>query len=79
MSAFSIRIPRLSVAVSEATLVRLLVEDGTVVSEGDPLYVVETEKAETEIDAAASGRVRWTGAVDTVYEIGAEIGTIEPD
>ena len=63
-------------AVSEATLVELLVGDGQLVGEGEPLFVIETEKVETEIDAGASGRIRWTGAPGTVYAIGAEIGTI---
>jgi pyruvate/2-oxoglutarate dehydrogenase complex dihydrolipoamide acyltransferase (E2) component len=64
------------VAVSEATLVELLVEDGEPVQEGQPLFVVETEKVESEIYAGSSGRVHWTGTPGTTYEIGAEIGTI---
>ncbi len=63
-------------AVSEATLVELLVDDGQLIGEGQPLFVIETEKVETEIGAGASGRVRWTGTPGTVYDIGAEIGSI---
>lgn len=73
---FTIRIPRLSVAISEATLVDVLVDEGKRVEEGEALYVVETEKVETEIAAGASGTVRWTGEIGTVYDIGAEIGLI---
>jgi pyruvate/2-oxoglutarate dehydrogenase complex dihydrolipoamide acyltransferase (E2) component len=79
MSSFPIRIPRASVAISEATLSELLVESGAEVTEGQPLFVMETEKVETEIAAGASGRVEWSGTVDTVYEIGAEIGQIHGD
>ena len=75
MPDFAIRIPRVSVAVSEAALVGLLVENGQHV-EGMPLYVIATEKAEQEIEAGASGTVRWTGEVGTVYDIGVEIGSI---
>jgi pyruvate/2-oxoglutarate dehydrogenase complex dihydrolipoamide acyltransferase (E2) component len=75
--SFTVRIPRTSVAVSEATLTGVLVEDGQSVNEGDPLFVIETEKVETEIDAGASGTVHWTGEVGTVYPIGTEIGAIE--
>jgi pyruvate/2-oxoglutarate dehydrogenase complex dihydrolipoamide acyltransferase (E2) component len=78
MPPFTIRIPRTSVAVSEATLQQFLVEDGEKVEEGTPLFVVETEKVETEVDAGSSGIVHWTGTLGTVYDIGAEIGTIEP-
>jgi pyruvate/2-oxoglutarate dehydrogenase complex dihydrolipoamide acyltransferase (E2) component len=73
---FLIRIPRVSVAVSEAELVELLVEDGQHVEEGTPIYVIATEKVEQEIEAGASGTVQWTGEVGTVYDIGVEIGVI---
>jgi pyruvate/2-oxoglutarate dehydrogenase complex dihydrolipoamide acyltransferase (E2) component len=73
---FIIRIPRTSVAVSEAELVEFLVADGQRVSEGDALYTVATEKVEQEIEAGASGTVRWTGEIGTTYDIGAQIGVI---
>jgi pyruvate/2-oxoglutarate dehydrogenase complex dihydrolipoamide acyltransferase (E2) component len=74
---FLIRIPRVSVAVSEAVLVELLVADGQHVEEGTPIYVIATEKVEQEIEAGASGAVQWTGEVGTVYDIGVEIGVIK--
>jgi len=73
---FTVRIPRASIAISEATLVDVLVPDGDHVEEGDPLFVIETEKVETEIQAGASGTVHWTGAVGTTYDVGTEIGVI---
>jgi pyruvate/2-oxoglutarate dehydrogenase complex dihydrolipoamide acyltransferase (E2) component len=73
---FLIRIPRVSVAVSEAELIELLVENGQHVEEGAPIYVIATEKVEQEIEAGASGTVQWTGEVGTVYDIGVEIGVI---
>ena len=77
MSDFTVRIPRVSVAISEATLVDQLVEEGGHVSEGNPLFVIETEKVETEIAAGASGTVHWTGQLEEVFEVGTEIGVIE--
>jgi pyruvate/2-oxoglutarate dehydrogenase complex dihydrolipoamide acyltransferase (E2) component len=76
MADFIIRIPRVSVAVSEAELTDLLVGAGEHVEEGTPLYVIATEKAEQEIEAGASGTVLWTGRIGTTYDIGAEIGVI---
>ena len=76
MADFIIRIPRTSVAVSEAELVEFLVADGQQVKEGDPLFTVATEKVEQEIEAGASGTVRWMGEIGTTYDIGAEIGVI---
>ncbi len=76
MGDFLIRIPRVSVAVSEAELIELLVEDGQHVEEGTPIFTVATEKVEQEIEAGASGTVQWTGEIGTTYDIGAEIGVI---
>ena len=77
MGDFLIRIPRVSVAVSEAELIELLVEDGQRVEEGTPIYVIATEQVEQEIEAGASGTVQWTGEVGTTYDIGVEIGVIK--
>jgi len=76
MADFIIRIPRVSVAVSEAELTGFLVDAGERVDEGTPIYVIATEKVEQEIEAGASGTVQWTGEVGTVYDIGVEIGVI---
>jgi pyruvate/2-oxoglutarate dehydrogenase complex dihydrolipoamide acyltransferase (E2) component len=73
---FVIRIPRVSVAVSEAELTDLLVDAGAHVEEGTPIYTIATEKVEQEIEAGASGTVQWTGRVGTTYDIGAVIGII---
>jgi len=77
MADFKIRIPRVSVAVSEAELVEFLVQDGQHVEEGTPIYVIATEKVEQEIEAGATGTVQWTGEVGITYDIGVEIGVIE--
>jgi pyruvate/2-oxoglutarate dehydrogenase complex dihydrolipoamide acyltransferase (E2) component len=76
MADFVIRIPRVSVAVSEAELTGLLVDEGEHVEEGTPSYVIATEKVEQEIEAGASGTVQWTAEVGTTYDIGTEIGVI---
>lgn len=79
MADFVIRIPRVSVAVSEAELTELLVADGQQTAEGAPIYVIATEKVEQEISAGASGTVRWSGEVGVMYDIGTEIGVITSD
>jgi pyruvate/2-oxoglutarate dehydrogenase complex dihydrolipoamide acyltransferase (E2) component len=73
---FVIRIPRVSVAVSEAEIVEFLVEHGQHVEEGTPIYTIATEKVEQEIEAGASGTVEWTGEAGSTYAIGTEIGVI---
>lgn len=76
MDDFAIRIPRVSVAVSEAELTDFLVAGGQHVEEGTPIYVIATEKVEQEVEAGAAGTVQWTGRIGTTYDIGAEIGVI---
>jgi len=73
---FIIRIPRVSVAVSEAELTGLLVEGGEHVDDFFFIYTATTEKVEQEIEAGASGTVQWTGQIGTTYDIGAQIGVI---
>jgi pyruvate/2-oxoglutarate dehydrogenase complex dihydrolipoamide acyltransferase (E2) component len=73
---FIIRIPRTSVAVSEAELTELLVESGQHVGEGTPIFTVATEKVEQEVEAGASGIVQWTAEIGTTYDIGTQIGVI---
>ena len=72
-----IAIPKLGWEMREGTLVGWLVSDGSAVSEGDPLYVVETDKIETEVAAAASGVLRCLGVVGETYPVGHQIGSIE--
>ena len=72
-----VRVPKLSLAVSEATLVEWLVEEGEQVTEGQPIYVVETEKVETEVEAATGGVLHHVGEAGQTYPVGTEIATIE--
>jgi pyruvate/2-oxoglutarate dehydrogenase complex dihydrolipoamide acyltransferase (E2) component len=72
-----VRIPKLSLAVSEAGLVEWLVDDGATVSEGQALYVIETEKVETEIEASTNGVIHRQAEAGQTYPVGTEIATIE--
>ena len=69
-------IPRLEMAMSEGGLAQWLVEDGAQVNEGDPIYVLETEKAAQEIAAPASGRLVQKVQAGQIYAVGTEIGEI---
>jgi pyruvate/2-oxoglutarate dehydrogenase complex dihydrolipoamide acyltransferase (E2) component len=73
----SISIPKLGWTMEEGTLTEWLVEDGAGVSEGDPLYLLESDKVENEITAPASGMLRRIGVEGESYPVGTEIGTIE--
>jgi pyruvate/2-oxoglutarate dehydrogenase complex dihydrolipoamide acyltransferase (E2) component len=56
-----VRVPQLSMGMSEAEVVEWLVEDGARVAEGDDLVEIEAEKASVLIPAPAAGVVREIG------------------
>ena len=72
----SIRIPRLGMTATEATLIEWSVPDGSPVQPGDVIAVIETDKVETELEAPAAGRLVATAVPGTVLEIGAVIGEV---
>jgi pyruvate/2-oxoglutarate dehydrogenase complex dihydrolipoamide acyltransferase (E2) component len=72
-----LRIPKLAVSMQEGTIQAWLVDDGATVTEGQPIYTLEAEKTTTDIEAPASGVLRYTGATGTIYKVGTVIGRIE--
>lgn len=50
-------VPMVGEAVADVKLVRWLVAEGQVVSKGDPLFEVDTDKYVVEIEAFANGRI----------------------
>jgi pyruvate/2-oxoglutarate dehydrogenase complex dihydrolipoamide acyltransferase (E2) component len=77
MAEIPIQIPKLSIAIHEATPLEWLVADGQSVHEDDPLFVLETDKVETEVNSPASGVVRWNAELGRAYPVGTRIGHIE--
>ena len=73
----AIHIPKLGIAMTEGTIAQWLVADGTAVSAGEPLYVLETDKVENEIEAPASGVLRVLAGEGEAYPVGTHIGNIE--
>ena len=71
-----LQIPRLEMAMTEGGLAEWLVADGAQVNEGDPIYVLETEKASQEIAAPASGTLKHKVAAGEIYPVGTDIGEI---
>lgn len=72
-----VQIPKVSMAIDEAAPIEWLVEEGQSVAEGDPLYVLATDKTDTEVEAPASGIVHWDATLDETYPVGTQIGWIE--
>lgn len=75
-----VKIPQASVAVTEGTIVRWLAGEGDWVEEGQPIYLLETDKVEMEVEAPATGTVHLLGEAGSTYLVGADVGYIDgPD
>ncbi|MGV0791484.1 biotin/lipoyl-containing protein [Mycolicibacterium sp. XJ1819] len=74
-----IKIPKLGMAIDQATLAEWLVADGDRVEAGAPLYVAATDKVDQEITAPVSGTVRQIGEPDQTYPVGTLIAEITGD
>ncbi len=72
-----IRIPKTGEAVEEGTLLEWLADDGSSVASGTPLYLLETDKVEMEIEAPCAGVVKHVGVVGEVYPVGELVATID--
>ncbi len=78
MSVVPIRIPQLGEGLQEARLVEFLKQPGDTVSRDECIYVMETDKAVTEVESPHGGKVaEWTVEADSVLPIGAVIGSME--
>jgi pyruvate/2-oxoglutarate dehydrogenase complex dihydrolipoamide acyltransferase (E2) component len=71
-----ILLPKLGFSMEEGTIVEWMVEDGGTVKEGQPLFVIESEKSTTEIEAPASGSLKILQPLDTALPVGTVIGSI---
>lgn len=75
-----VQIPKVSMAIDEATPLEWYVPDGQQVTEGQPLFLLATDKTETDVTAPTSGVVHWDAELDQTYPVGTRLGWIEsPD
>ena len=69
-------VPQMGV-VEQVLVVEWLVADGAAVSAGEPVVVIDTDKAETELEAPASGRLNiLVPASDWEVEVGTVLATV---
>jgi hypothetical protein len=59
-------LPKNSLTMTEAEILEWYAEEGSAVTAGEPLFLMETEKSQVDVEAAASG---------TLTEIRAQPGT----
>jgi pyruvate/2-oxoglutarate dehydrogenase complex dihydrolipoamide acyltransferase (E2) component len=69
-------LPKLGFSMSEALLSEWLVLDGAEVKEGEPLFVLESDKSQQEIEAPASGTLKIAAQDGETYQVGHILGVI---
>lgn len=75
--ATQVLLPKIGFSMEEGVLTKWLVEDGAQVTEGQPLYELESEKSLQEVEAPASGTLKVVAQTGETYPVGtvlAEIG-----
>ena len=75
--ATEILLPKIGFSMNEGTLAEWMAEDGAQVTEGQPLYALESDKSTNEVDAPATGTLRIRATVGETYEVGTVLGVIE--
>ena len=72
-----ILLPKLGFSMNEGQIAEWLAKDGDQVSEGQPLFALESDKSTNEVEAPASGKLRIVAEVGETYEVGTVLGYIE--
>jgi len=68
--------PKLGMSMTEGELAEWLVPDGALVTEGQAIYSIESEKSTQEVESPASGTLRQIGSAGETYNVGDKIGEI---
>lgn len=74
--ATQIIFPKIGFSMEEGTLAEWLAADGAAVTEGQPLYVLESDKSAQEVDSPASGVLKIAAEVGKTYTVGDVLGEI---
>ena len=69
-------LPKTGMYEGDVTLTEWLVEEGGEVVAGEPLFVMESDKVEMEIEAEVSGWIRQEAEPGLKAPIGTRIGVI---
>lgn len=78
MPIISVRIPQLGEGLQEALLVEFLRKPGDVIKRDQPIYVMETDKATTDVESPYDGTlIEWLVEPGMVLSIGTEIARME--
>lgn len=75
--ATDILLPKLGFSMNEGVLAEWLAADGAQVTEGEPLFALESDKSTNEVESPATGTLKIIAAPGETYEVGTLLGRIE--
>ncbi len=75
--ATEIILPKIGFSMNEGQLAEWMAKDGDMVTEGQPLFALESDKSTNEVESPATGTLRIIAQVGETYEVGTILGTIE--
>jgi pyruvate/2-oxoglutarate dehydrogenase complex dihydrolipoamide acyltransferase (E2) component len=71
-------LPKTGIYEGDVTLIEWLVDEGGHVAAGDPLFIIETEKVEMEVEADFDGWIHREAEAGLEAPIGTRIGVLFP-
>lgn len=74
--ATQILFPKIGFAMEEGLLTEWMAADGAAVTEGQPLYVLESDKSSQEVESPATGTLRIIATIGETYKVGDVLGEI---
>ena len=75
--AVDVPIPDMGESISEVVLLEWIKGEGEYVERDEPICVLETDKANVDLPAPASGVLHPSAEVDATLDVGASIGSID--
>ncbi|MBX3420144.1 MAG: 2-oxo acid dehydrogenase subunit E2 [Pirellulaceae bacterium] len=78
MPVVALRVPQLGEGLREALLIEFLKQPGQRIERDEPIYIMETDKATSEVESPCGGQLlKWLVQPGTVVAIGTEIAQLE--
>ena len=73
----TLKMPKAAVSMQEGKIVEWMVEAGDVISKGQPIYSIESEKATIDIESPFAGVITPIAGVGDTLPVGAPVATVE--
>jgi len=76
MAKMTLKLPKLAVSMQVGTITEWFVDSGDIVTQGQKLYAVETEKTTFEVECPFAGTITLIGTIGDATPVGTPIAEI---